>query len=171
MSRRLAVATTVAALLAGCSGDMNDLEQYAAEVKGRKSRAIDPIPQPKPYEPFSYAPGDRRDPFLAVLQSREDLSGAAGAIRPDTNRPKEPLEEFSLDALRMVGTIVQKGHAYALLKAPDGVVHRVSIGDHMGQNFGKVTDISETEITLTEIIPDGLGGWMQRPATIALAQP
>jgi type IV pilus assembly protein PilP len=157
-------------LLAACSGDMSDLEEYAMEVKSRKSRAIDPIPQPKPYEPFVYDAGDRRDPFMPVLQSKEDIAGGTGSVRPDVNRPKEPLEEFSLDSLRMLGTITLKDHAYALIKAPDAVVHRVTIGDHLGQNYGKITDISETEVNLTEIIPDGFGGWMQRPASIALAQ-
>jgi type IV pilus assembly protein PilP len=162
------VLAVCASLLAACSGDMSDLEQYAMEIKGRKSRAIDPIPQPKPYEPFAYEAADRRDPFLAVLQSKEDLAGAG--LRPDINRPKEPLEEFALDGLRMLGTITQQNRSYALIKAPDNVVHRVTIGDHLGQNYGKITDISETEVNLTEIIPDGFGGWMQRPASIALAQ-
>jgi len=162
-----------ALLLAGCSRDMTDLEEYALEVKGRKSRAIDPIPQIKPYEPFTYDPADRRDPFIPSLQSRDQqlaAGGGEGAIRPDTNRPKEPLEEFALDAVRMVGTIVMQQGTYALIRAPDAVVHRVTVGDHMGLNYGKITGISETEVTLMEIIPDGFGGWMQRPASVALVQ-
>src|SRR5690349_23631586 len=90
---------------------MSDLEEYAMEVKGRTSKNIDPIPQPKPYEPFVYEPGERRDPFLPILQSREAAiagAGGAGAIKPDFERPKEPLEEFPLDALRMVGTITMQ---------------------------------------------------------------
>ena len=162
-----------AALVAGCGQDMSDLEQYALEVKSRTSKNIEPIPQPKPYEPFTYEPGDRRDPFLAILQSRESAlaaAGGAGTIRPDVNRPKEPLEEFPLDALRMVGTITMQQRAYALIRAPDAVVHRVSVGDHLGQNYGKITGISETEVVLMEIIPDGLGGYIQRPASVALTQ-
>lgn len=166
-----------AALLAGCGGDMSDLEEYALEVKSRTSTAIDPIPQPKPYEPFIYEPGGRRDPFLPLLAARDAAElaaaaggGAGGGIRPDFNRPREPLEEFPLDAVRMVGTITMHKQAFALMKAPDGVVHRVSVGDHMGQNFGKITSISETEVVVMEIINDGLGGWLQRPATVALVQ-
>lgn len=159
-------------LLAACGGDMSDLETYALEVKSRKSRAIEPIPQIKPYEPFTYEANDRRDPFAPLLQTRADVLAAAGegALRPDLNRPKEPLEEFPLDGLRMLGTITMQNRAYALIKAPDAVVHRVSVGDHMGQNFGKVTGISESEVVLVEIIQDGFGGWMQRPASIALVQ-
>jgi len=160
-------------LASACTQDMDDLEQYALEVKSRTSKNIDPIPQPKPYEPFTYEPGERRDPFLPILQSRESAlasAGGAGAIRPDVNRPKEPLEEFPLDALRMLGTITMQQRAYALIRAPDAVVHRVSVGDHLGQNYGKITGISETEVVLMEIIPDGLGGFIQRPASVALTQ-
>lgn len=167
------------ALLAGCGRDMSDLEQYAMEVKSRTSRNIEPIPQIKTFEPFVYeskAPDgtERRDPFLPLLASRDPAvaagGGAAGGIKPDFDRPKEPLEEFPLDALRMVGTITMQQRAYALVRAPDAVVHRVSVGDHLGQNFGKITAISETEIVLMEIIQDGFGGWIQRPATVALVQ-
>jgi len=173
MSASRLIVLGLALLAAGCSQDMSDLEEYALEVKSRTSKNIEPIPQPKPYEPFTYEPGERRDPFLPILQSRDATlaaSGGAGAIRPDTNRPKEPLEEYPLDALRMVGTITMQQRAFALIRAPDAVVHRVSVGDHLGQNFGKITGISETEVVLMEIIPDGLGGYIQRPASVALTQ-
>jgi type IV pilus assembly protein PilP len=177
VSRRAWVAMA-ALVLAGCGGDMSDLEQYAMEVKSRTSRNIEPIPQIKTFEPFVYEAKekdgtDRRDPFLPLLASREQqiaASGTTGTIKPDYERPKEPLEEFPLDSLRMVGTITMQQRAYALIKAPDAVVHRVSVGDHMGQNYGKITGISETEVVLMEIIPDGFGGFMQRPATVALVQ-
>jgi type IV pilus assembly protein PilP len=182
-----------ALLLAGCGRDMKDLEDYALEVKSRKTKNIEPIPQPKPYEPFEYVAvlkdpksGEelpRRDPFLATLQAREAAAlaaaggGGPGGIKPDPSRPKEPLEEFSLDSLRMVGTITRmigtitkQKTMFALIKAPDTVVHMVQVGDHLGQNFGKVTVVSETEVVLMEIIPDGLGGWTQRQATVAVTQ-
>jgi type IV pilus assembly protein PilP len=173
MSRARLLLIGLAVIAAGCAQDMSDLEDYALEVKARTSKNIEPIPQPKPYEPFVYEPGDRRDPFLAILQSREAAlagAGGAGAIKPDFDRPKEPLEEFPLDSLRMVGTITLQQRAYALVRAPDSVVHRVSVGDHVGQNYGKITGISETEVVLMEIIPDGLGGYIQRPASVALTQ-
>lgn len=170
-ARLLLIAATLA--LVGCAQDMDDLIAYAEEVKGRTSKNIEPIPQPKPYEPHTYEPKERRDPFLPILQSRDATlaaAGGAGSIQPDLTRPKEPLEEFPLDALRMVGTITMQQRAYALIRAPDTVVHRVSVGDHLGQNFGKITGISETEVVLMEIIPDGLGGWIRRPASVALTQ-
>ena len=179
MSRAHWCIPLLAVLLAGCGGDMDDLVRYAEEVKSRTSRNIEPIPQIKTFEPFVYEAknkdgNDRRDPFLPLLASRDQAAiaaaGAPGAIKPDLDRPKEPLEEFPLDSLRMVGTITMQQRAYALIKAPDAVVHRVSVGDHMGQNYGKITSISETEVVLMEIIPDGFGGYLQRPASVALVQ-
>lgn len=171
---RTAAPLLLAALLGGCGQDMGDLEAYALEVKARTSRNIDPIPQVKAFEPFLYEAHDRRDPFTPLLQSRdEQLAGGPGGnglVRPDFNRPREPLEEFTLDSLRMVGTIAMQGKTFALVRAPDGVVHRVTSGDHMGQNYGKITAITETEMTMVEIIQDGFGGWIQRPATVALVQ-
>jgi type IV pilus assembly protein PilP len=89
---------------------------------------------------------------------------------PDRNRNREPLEEFPVDSLRMVGTIDFNGHTYALVKAPDSVIHRVTIGDHMGQNYGKIVTITPSEVDLSEVIPDGFGGWTERPASLALEE-
>lgn len=159
--------------LVACSQDMNDLEQYVAEVKARKSRAIEPIPQVKQYEAFTYEAHGRRDPFVKIEPERGEGTTAApvgSGIQPDFNRNREPLEEFPLDSLRMVGTINMQGTAFALVRAPDSVIHRAVIGDHLGQNFGRIVGITETEISLVEIIPDGFGGWMERPATLALTE-
>lgn len=155
-------------LLAGCGSGMEDLEQRVAEVKSRKSQQIEPIPQIKQFETFTYEPADRRDPFQ---QAQPDPgSRIAGGPTPDLDRPREPLEDFPLDALRMQGIIETNKAVFALVKAPDGVIHRVSVGNHMGQNYGEIKAIAETEVTLAEIVPDGFGGWISRPATLALAQ-
>lgn len=160
-------------LLVGLSGcgiiGMGDLEEFVAQEKAKKSAKIEPIPQIKQYEAFAYTEGARRDPFIATEPQRAGGGGGSG-LQPDLRRNKEPLEEYPLDALRMVGTIQLNNQTYALVKAPDRIVHRVMRGNHMGQNFGAIIKIDDAEITLTEIIPDGFGGWMQRPATLALAQ-
>jgi type IV pilus assembly protein PilP len=166
---RIVVMLVLGASLSGCLHNMDDLTAYIQEVRARKTTKIEPIPQMKPYQAFAYVTGSRRDPFLPTAPQRESGSNVNASLRPDLNRNKEPLEEFPLDALQMVGLIDFKGKAYAMVKAPDGVVHRVSVGDHMGQNYGTITKISASEIGLTEIIPDGFGGWVERPASLALA--
>jgi type IV pilus assembly protein PilP len=164
----LIAAVLLSTLLAGCGRGMDDLEQWVAEVKGRKSTQIEPIPQIKQYEAFVYNTEGRRDPFVAVEPERTQT--AAAGPRPDLNRNKEPLEEFPLDALRMQGTIKTTRATFALVKAPDGVIHRVTVGNHMGQNYGQIKAISESEVALAEIVPDGFGGWVQRPAVLALTE-
>ncbi|WP_029919834.1 pilus assembly protein PilP [Nevskia soli] len=154
-------------LLGACSSDMDELQQYIAQVKARKSTKIDPIPQIKQYEAFAYVAGDRREPFTpSVPESARNGEG----VRPDMSRNREPLEEFPLDALKMVGLIDYNKIVYALVRAPDGVIHRVSVGNYIGQNFGKITRISESEISLDEIVPDGFGGFKEQPASLAADQ-
>ena len=155
------------ALLSACSSDMDELQQYIAQVKARKSNKIDPIPQIKQYEAFTYVAGDRREPFTPSLP--ESARNGDG-VRPDMSRNREPLEEFPLDALKMVGLITYNKVVYAMIKAPDGVIHRVSNGNYMGQNFGKITKISESEVDLSEIVPDGFGGFKEQPASLAADQ-
>ncbi len=157
--------------LGACGGGQDDLDQFITEVKSRTSKAIEPLPQIKQYQAFSFVPGERRDPFEASLVTRaQRLASTAGGVHPDFDRNKEPLEEFPLDSLRMVGTIHIKNKSYALIKAPDAIVHRVALGDHMGQNYGKVGKVTEAEIELTEIVPDTFGGWTQRTASLGLAE-
>lgn len=164
--RTLSLAALAVALTA-CGKGMSDLEEWVAEVKARPPAEIPPIPQMKQYEAFTYDAAGRRDPFAALVSAR---ATPGNGPKPDLNRNKEPLEEFPLDALRMVGTIDSKGKVFAMIKAPDGVVHRVSIKNYLGQNYGEITAISEAEVSLMELVPDGFGGWIQRPATLALAE-
>lgn len=158
----------LAGALSGCTSDMDDLNKYVAGVKARKSTQIEPIPQMKAYEPVPYVVEGRRDPFIAALPDRNGGGDVpASAVRPDLARNKEPLEEFPLDALRLSGVIRFNGRIYAMVKAPDGVIHRVTVGDHLGQNYGTINKVSEAEVNLTEIIPDGFGGYIERPASLA----
>jgi type IV pilus assembly protein PilP len=91
------------------------------------------------------------------------------AVRPDSSRPREFLEQFSLDTLRMVGTLKLQGRIYGLVQTKDGLVHRVLPGNHLGQSDGRITAIEEGKISLTEIVPDGMGGFIQRPAALGLS--
>ncbi|PPE75303.1 hypothetical protein C3942_04670 [Solimonas fluminis] len=154
-------------MLSACGNGQKDLEAWVTEVKARPPAPIEPIPQMKQYESFTYDAAGRRDPFASIQPSRQ---ASNSGIKPDLNRNKEPLEEFPLDGLRMVGTVDTKGKVFALIKAPDGVVHRVTVKNHMGQNYGEIVSISEAEVGLMELVADGFGGWIQRPASLTLAE-
>jgi type IV pilus assembly protein PilP len=166
---RLSLTLCLCGAMTACGSGMGDLEEYVAEVKSRKTNQIEPIPQIKQYEAYTYVGGDRRNPFVRA-EPAKDPNAPGNTIRPDPNRNPEPLEEFPLDGLRMLGTINTADGVFALVKAPDNVVHRVTNGNHMGQNYGRITSVSDTAIELLEIIPDGFGGFMERPATLALSQ-
>lgn len=167
---RIAVVLAAVLVLSGCGRGMTDLEEWVAEVKALKSTTIAPIPQIKPYEAFTYEVSGRRDPFVALEPQRPATTPGGSGPQPDFKRPKESLEEYPLDALRMQGTIRTPKAVFALVKAPDGVIHRVGIGSHMGQNYGDIKSITDTEITLSELVADGFGGWLQRAAVLALTE-
>lgn len=175
MSRLQKTGRTLGLLLlalgvAGCGNNMGDLRNYVEQVKARKSSDIDPIPQIKAYQPFTYRENGRRNPFVAVVATSSGPERAATGITPNFNRNREPLEEFPLDSLRMAGTLDVAGRRYALVQAPDNVVHRVRVGNHMGENFGQIVSIGDTQIQLIEIIPDGLGGYMKSEAALAQSE-
>jgi len=158
-------------LLAGCANkDMSDLHGYVDEVKGRPPSGIEPIPEIKQVVGFVYAAKNRRDPFTP----QEDETAATetvldNGIRPDPNRRKEELESFSLDSLRMVGTLEQDEQTWGLVKTNDGTIHRVATGNYMGQNDGKITRISEDKIELIELVPTG-SGFLEKEAAVALGE-
>jgi type IV pilus assembly protein PilP len=167
-----ALGVACAITLAGCTGGMGDLETYVDEVKARPPGRVPPIPEFTPYLTFEYSAHDLRDPFKLVrAPSVEEIAGGgANGLKPDQDRPKELLEDFPLDTLRMKGTLAQGSNFWGLVQAPDGTIHRIREGNYMGQNYGKVIEVSPGQIDLTEIIPDGLGGWMERSASLALGE-
>jgi len=151
--------------LVGCGAGTQELKRELDEKKKRPGGRLDPLPELKPYESFIYDPNGLRSPFTPSAP----VASAAGGLRPDQRRNREFLEGFSLDTLRMVGTLKLSGHFYGLVQTKDGLVHRVLPGNFIGQNDGKVTGISDNRITVVEIVPDGLGGYMERPAALSLA--
>jgi type IV pilus assembly protein PilP len=153
--------------LAGCSNDMEKLEQQVAEIKGRPGERIEPLPEIKPYESFTYNAASLRSPFVPSAPVRSDM---ASGVRPDVKRPREFLEQFPLDTMRMVGTLQLQGRNYGLVQGKDGLVHRVLPGSFMGQNDGRILSITATRISIIEIVPDGLGGYIERPAALALTE-
>jgi type IV pilus assembly protein PilP len=167
----LLFAGAMATLLAACGGQQDDLNRYIAEVKARPATPIPPIPAVRTYTPYKYEGLTGRDPFRQSTSEGADqvVSGGPGkGPRPDLQRPREYLERFELDTLAMVGTFAKESSEWALIRDPDGVVHRVAVGNYMGKNHGKVGMISNDEVQLSEFIADGVGGWLVREASIAL---
>jgi type IV pilus assembly protein PilP len=152
--------------LAACGGDMDELDEYINEVKARPGGRIEPLPEITPYEVFTYVADNDgvRSPFLP---DTPQSAGPAGGTRPDPDRPREYLEQ-SLDTLNMVGTMDIGDTSYGLVQTADGLIHRVLPGNYMGQNDGRITGIDESKIELVEIISDGIGGYIERDATISL---
>ena len=161
--RRVAVCLAIccALPLAGC-GDQTALEAWVAHVKARPGGRIPPVPKPKPYEGYTYSAGGLRSPF--IVSSEPDNS-----VRPNEHK-KQFLEQFPLDSLKLVGEIQINGTNYALIEDPQGLVHKVTKGNYMGQNNGRITAILPNGIRLTEIVPNGSGGWLKRQASLSLAQ-
>ena len=152
------------AVTAGCSGGQSDLQRWIAETKKKPGGRIQPLPEVKPYETFVYSASNLRSPFQPASPN---IASGAG-VRPSVRRNREFLEGFSLDTLRMVGTFKVGNSFYGLVQSKDGLVHKVQPGNYLGQNDGKVTEITGSRISLVEIIPDGLGGYIERPASLAL---
>ena len=167
-TRWLAIAAAAVGLSA-CGGANDDLRAYIDEVKARPGGRIDPLPQVQPAPTFVYEPGTRRSPFVPDAPQRRVSNDPNSVIGPDRDRPREFLEGFPLDTLKMVGTLADRRASFGLVQTADGLVHRVAVGNHMGQNYGRIISISDSEIQLVEIISDGLGGYLERPAAIALA--
>lgn len=158
--------TTMLAL-AGCTGEHSDLKQFVKDSDKNIVRRIDPLPQVKPFEPFTYEGFDLPDPFkprkLVVRQSD------SGGLQPDMNRRKEPLEAFPLEQLKMVGTLQQNKVIYALVKA-EKTLYRVKKGNYLGQNFGLITDVTDSDVKLKEIVQDGVGDWAERASSLPLLE-
>jgi type IV pilus assembly protein PilP len=163
----VALCAAAMAMLAGCGNDMDELQAKVEQVKNSPGSGIEPLPEVKPYETYDYAAADQRSPFEAGIPAS---ANAANAIRPDSSRPREFLEQFSLDTLRMVGTVRLRGKLFGLLQTQDGLVHRVLPGNHLGQSDGRITAVEEGKISLIEIVPDGMGGFIERPAALALSE-
>ena len=167
MLSRIALMLVAALLLGGCTRGTSDLREWIAQQKAKKGAPIPPLPVIKTFETFTYADQDLRDPFGPSAAEQES---ATSGPRPDQNRPKQPLEMFTLDSLKMVGTIGTGASIEALIKDPGGVIHPVHRGEYMGQNYGRITAISDDHIDLTELVSNGNGGWMERPASMALGE-
>jgi type IV pilus assembly protein PilP len=185
IARALVTLLIVCVPLAGCGGgSMADLRSYVADVKTRKGTRIEELPPIEPYVVYTYpcdgsiACADPFEPFFLEPPNPCPTPDAPGCerttsnngISPDFDRNREELESYPLDGLRMMGTLEKDEQFWGILRDPDAIIHRVQVGNYIGQNHGKITNITEDRIVLLEIIPDGRGGWEERSAEIALAE-
>jgi type IV pilus assembly protein PilP len=171
--RSITVVSLLALLLSvsGCSSiDNSDLDRRLAEIKARPAKKIPPIPVFKPYETFYYSAGDLQDPFkifdgMSVATTEEKVID-----NPLQDRNLEALEQYPLDTLRYVGQLTTDGRDWAIITSPDMIVHRVQVGNYLGQSFGRITEIQQGTILITETIPDDYRGWIERDAALSLSE-
>ncbi len=171
--RDITLMLVVTSVLGGCNNsDMSDLKSYVSQVKSREKGSIEPLPEIKTVETFVFKPAGLRNPFIP-METTEDTSSkitVQNGIRPNTVRAKEELETYSLDSLRMVGTVNMSSTLWGLVQANDGTIHRVRNGNYLGRYHGKIIRIMENQIELLEIIPDGPGTWRERQASVKLSE-
>ncbi|MDH3563377.1 MAG: pilus assembly protein PilP [Gammaproteobacteria bacterium] len=163
-------AALISASLAACSSDgLDDLREFVKNAHADKKPRVEPLPDIKMQETFIYNAANLTDPFAAFNLMPQGLKSASGP-RPDPKRRKEPLEDYPLDSLKMVGTLMRGKQAWAVIQAPDGTVHRAQVGDHLGQNSGMIHKISDEKVDLIELIQGTLGDWIEREANLTLLE-
>ncbi len=169
---KLTTAVMCLALTACGGGELDDLHQFTANAHANRKPEIEPLPQILPYRSFAYTAQKSADPFdRENLLPAQALAGAdSDALAPDPNRRKDPLEAFPLDALRMVGTMTRADQVWVVVGAPDATVHHARMGDHVGQNFGIITEIQEDSIAIIERVRDPNGKWIERETGLAISQ-
>ncbi len=168
----LVTGTALVLVLAGCgvSNDFSDLQNYMDEVRARPKGSIEPLPKFQPYEAFTYSAAAMRSPFQPPVKI--DLARqqkGSKDIKPDEARVKQFLEGFNIETFEMVGTLSNEGGMFALVRGAGGV-HRIRVGDYLGRNNGRIVAINESAIEVVEVVPDGEGGWLERPRSLALKE-
>ena len=176
MGKRELLLLAVSLGLAACSSDgLDDLRQFTENTHKNSKPRVEPIPEVKVYEKYTYSSYKLPDPFSSDNLSRSSVSAKpddSNGLGPDLTRPKEALEEYPLDALTMVGTLEKDKTRWAIItvSSAGGEVHRVKVGNHLGRNYGMITEIKEDQIALVELVRSSLGDWVEREATIKLKE-
>ncbi len=165
-------AAVVAALLVGCTADTDELQGWMDQQRREVKPNITPLIPPKKFDPAPYSSAQAVEPFSAQKLSvalKQEARQPNSLLSAELNRRKEPLEFFTLDGMAMVGSVTKQGRPFALLRV-DNLLYQVKIGDYLGQNYGKITKITETEIALREIVQDAAGEWIERPSSLQLQE-
>ena len=177
MSSKTLVALAVTAVLASACGSsgQEDLQAWMAQQRAQTKPHIQPIPEPKKFTPQAYTQEGATDPFSnqkltqALKRESAQSSSNAGLVAPELARRKEPLESYPLDTMKMVGSLIKKGRPVALLRV-ENLIYQVRPGNYLGQNYGKILKVGETEVVLREIVQDAAGEWIERTATLQLQE-
>ena len=159
-------------LMAGCSGEQDELQQWMEQQKREAKPSIQPLNAPKKFNPQAYASMDGVEPFSTqklTVALKQEARQPNSLLSAEISRRKEPLEAYPLDSMGMVGSVVKQGRQYAFLRV-DNLLHNVKVGDYLGQNYGKITKISETDVSLREIVQDAAGEWIERTSVIQLQE-
>jgi type IV pilus assembly protein PilP len=162
----------IVAVLSGCTTQQEELQAWMTQERSQTKPNVQPISAPQKFNPQGYQTGDTVEPFSAqklIVVLKQDRSQPNSAVAAELSRRKEPLEAFPLDSMSMVGSVNRRGAQYALLKV-DNLLYQVKVGDYLGQNFGKIMKVTETEIELREIVQDASGEWIERPAALQLQE-
>lgn len=172
--KTLLTALSAMLLLAGCGdSDVQEVRTWMKQIDAQTQVRVPPLAEPKVFVPFAYARKDDIDPFnpnkLLAELAKQAATGGGNGIKPDMERRKELLESYPLDTIKMVGTIEKKGVMHAVLQV-DRAVHQVVVGQHLGENYGRITSISENAVTLKEIVQDATGDWVERQSRLELQE-
>ncbi|TSE25647.1 Pilus assembly protein, PilP [Tepidimonas sediminis] len=167
-------AALVALALAGCGGSADDLTQWMAQQRAQANPKIEPVRPPTAFQPETYSVAAETSPFsdeklVQALRSDAVNPAVSRLLLAEQQRRREPLEDFPLDTMTMVGLLQRGGQRVALVRV-NGLLHQVRVGNYMGQNFGRVTAIDDHQITLREIVQDASGEWVERAATLKLQE-
>jgi len=169
---RLGGPLLAAALLAGCGAETEELQSWMEQQRREAKPNVTPLQPPKKFDPQPYQAAQGVEPFSnqkLTVAIRQESRQPNSLLAAELNRRKEPLESYPLDSMNMVGSVARSGRPFALLRA-DNLLYQVKVGDYLGQNYGRITQISETDINLREIVQDAAGEWIERPATLQLQE-
>jgi type IV pilus assembly protein PilP len=169
---RLATSLVSALLVAGCTADHDELRQWMEQQRREIKPNVTPLQAPKKFDPEPYSQSQSVEPFSGQKLSvalKQEARAPNSLLARQLNRRKEPLEAYPLDTMVMVGSVTKQGQPYALLRV-DNLLYQVRVGDHIGQNYGQITGINETELSLKETVQDAAGEWIERPATLQLQE-
>ncbi|WP_245503468.1 pilus assembly protein PilP [Aquabacterium lacunae] len=166
------LAVMLALGLTACTGELDDLDQWMEDQKRLTPPKVEPLQSPQRFDPQRYEVIDLVEPFSPqklIAANRQESAQPSALVAAELNRRREPLEAFPLDTVRMVGSVVRSGTQFGLLKV-DNLLYQVKVGDYLGQNYGKIMKITETEISLREYVQDASGEWIERPAALQLQE-